>query len=102
MRVRKVAAVVALVAAVATPVVASVVRSSGDTDDDRPAQEQRFLQFSGGDRSTAPDASTGAPAVDAVARKPVIDHPRRDCGTSPTTPAGWCLTPAGSQFDVLR
>ena len=24
------------------------------------------------------------------------------CGTSPTTPAGWCLTPAGTQYDVIR
>ena len=63
---------------------------------------QRFLALTGAQRS----GGSAAPAKKAASPTAVVDgkkfSARPSCGSAPTTPAGWCLTPAGSQFDVLR
>src|SRR5437868_1255503 len=98
---RRVLAIMAVVAALATPVLANSIDRATSHDEARLTPNgQRFLQLSSGDRAggatgTTVLASTTAAPVDAGAGRPT-------CGPAPTTPAGWCLTPAGNQYDVLR
>ena len=104
MKVRRVLAVAAVAAVAVTPVVARAVIGRDSNEHSSLSQNaKRFLELSGADRSA--DGFSSAPSSDGVAEAKApapASSGRPDCGTSPTTPAGWCLTPAGSQFDVLR
>ena len=97
---RKVVVVAAVVATVVTPVVAHAVMGRGSSGPaPLSANAQRFLQLSGADRSATAGTSSQGSASSASG---VGAGGRQSCGSEPTTPAGWCLTPAGNQFDVLR
>ena len=64
------------------------------------ANGRRFLALT--DASRAAGVGRAAPSGMAAGKTDPSQGKRPSCGTGPSTPAGWCLTPAGSQFDVLR
>ena len=63
---------------------------------------QRFLALTDGARSGATTAAAATSRGKGGSRATAPYGSRPDCGSGPATPAGWCLTPAGTQYDVLR
>src|SRR5258708_536668 len=64
----------------------------------------RFLALTGDPAARTGRAAIGKPAPNGAPTAVTATAPRRpDCGqASASTPAGWCLTPGGTQYTVLR
>ena len=99
-RIRYVAALALLAAGLGVVKGSTAVSGGPSTAPVTSANVQRFLSLTGDGRASATTLASSAQSAAGPAITSGTGRP--SCGSGPTTPAGWCLTPAGRQYDVLR